>query len=357
MISSYRLGLALVTGTLALSAALCAVVNPRPDASPEGENLTGLGHALGPFTLTERSRQQLTAFDLRDRVWIAAFVFSRCPSSCPRISKVMKDMQRNLGDTNVLLVSISVDPDHDTPDVLRTFADRYGASPSRWLFVTGLKSEIYKLILNGFMQSVSEVPAAERKGDIEAISHSDRLSLVGPGNVLLGVYNSTDPKAVLRLEARARFLDRMQKAAHGNWIDRLPALNAGLNALCALLLVAGWGLIRMGKREVHAGFMIMAIVVSVLFLTSYLIYHCHVGSVWFPGQGAIRIAYRAILLSHTVLAVAVVPLVAVTFTLATMGRFSTHARVACVTFPVWLYVSVTGVVVYLMLYQMPLQSG
>jgi protein SCO1 len=353
--ASYRLGLAVVAGTLAVSTIVCvALASPWPDPGPQAE---ALEHPVGKFALVERSGRTVTDADLADGVWIAAFVFSRCPSSCPRISKVMKDVQGDLAATGVRLVSISVDPDYDKPAILREFASRYGADAERWLFLTGDKAEIFRLILGGFIQSVSDVPPAERKGDIEAVSHSASLSLVGPGNVLLGVYSSSDPDSVRRLEARARSLDRTAKAARTGWVLRLPALNASLNASCAVLLLIGWGLIRRGMIRSHAACMIAAIAVSGVFLSSYLVYHYHMGSVPFRGLGPIRIAYLSILLSHTVLAVAVVPLILVTLSLAVLGRFKSHARLARVTFPVWMYVSVTGVVVYLMLYQIPISPS
>ena len=357
MNGSYRLGLMLVAGTLAASTAAClAFVNPRPEPPRGSEDLFAMSRSVGRFKLVERSGRIVTDGDLADRVWVAAFVFSRCPTSCPRISKVMKDMQADLAGTGVRLVSLSVDPDHDTPAVLREFADRYGADPDRWLFLTGDKSEIYRLIVDKFLLPVAETPAAERTQGVEAVSHSSRLVLVGPGTRLLGVYDSSDPDAVRRLEARARSLDRSAKAARTGWVLRLPALNASLNALCAILLSIGWGLIRRGKIRQHATCMIAAIAVSGVFLACYLVYHYNVGSVPFRGIGPIRIIYLSILLSHTILAVVVVPMVVVTVTLAALGRFATHARVARVTFPVWMYVSVTGVVVYLMLYQMPLPA-
>ena len=135
-------------------------------------------------------------------------------------------------------------------------------------------------------------------------------------------------------------------------VHDLPTLNAVLNASSAALLLWGWLLIRRGRREAHRRVMIAALVCSGLFLTSYLIYHAQVGSVRFQGQGAVRTAYFAILISHTVLAVCIVPLVAVTVTRALRGRFERHRRLARVTLPLWAYVSVTGVVVYWMLYRL-----
>lgn len=134
-------------------------------------------------------------------------------------------------------------------------------------------------------------------------------------------------------------------------LNEWPALNAILNATSAVLLVTGFACIRAGKTAAHACCMIGACAVSVGFLASYLIYHAQVGSVKFTGVGWTRPAYFAILISHTVLAVAIVPLAARTVFLASRRRFAAHKRIARWTLPLWLYVSVTGVIVYWMLYR------
>jgi len=127
-------------------------------------------------------------------------------------------------------------------------------------------------------------------------------------------------------------------------------LNAALNSLSAVFLLAGYFLIRAKNPQGHRICMLLACASSTLFLTSYLIYHYHVGSVPFKGQGSIRIWYFGILLTHTILATAVVPLVLITLSRALRKRFVAHRRIARWTFPLWLYVSVTGVIVYIMLY-------
>ena len=132
----------------------------------------------------------------------------------------------------------------------------------------------------------------------------------------------------------------------------LPTLNAALNATAAILLVIGWILIRRGRREAHRRTMLAAFACSVVFLVSYLVYHAQAGSVRFPGTGAVRTFYLAVLLTHTVLAAAVPILAVVTLTRAFRARFAAHRTIARVTLPLWLYVSVTGVVVYWMLYRM-----
>jgi uncharacterized membrane protein YozB (DUF420 family) len=132
----------------------------------------------------------------------------------------------------------------------------------------------------------------------------------------------------------------------------LPTLNAALNTASALLLLSGWRLIRQRRRNAHRALMLGALSTSAAFLVSYLVYHFEVGSVRFTGQGAFRGVYFAILASHTVLAAAVVPLVLVTLTRALRGRFDAHRALARYTLPIWLWVSVSGVVVYWMLYRL-----
>ena len=134
-------------------------------------------------------------------------------------------------------------------------------------------------------------------------------------------------------------------------IADLPAINATLNSLSAGLLTTGYVLIRRGRVTPHKACMLAAFGTSVLFLTSYLIYHAHVGSVPFLGEGFIRILYFTILVSHVTLAVAILPLALVTLSYALRARFGRHVALARWTLPIWLYVSVTGVIVYLMLYQ------
>ncbi|PYX80465.1 MAG: DUF420 domain-containing protein [Acidobacteria bacterium] len=131
-----------------------------------------------------------------------------------------------------------------------------------------------------------------------------------------------------------------------------PVINATLNGSSAVLLLAGRWYIKHGRIAVHRGFMIAALAASSLFLACYLYYHAHVGSVRFAGQGWSRPVYFAILISHTALAAAIVPMVIITLSRALRERFDRHRAIARWTYPVWLYVSVTGVVIYVMLYHL-----
>lgn len=132
----------------------------------------------------------------------------------------------------------------------------------------------------------------------------------------------------------------------------LPTLNAILNSISAVLIVIGYFLIRARRIEAHRKIMLAAFTTSTLFLISYLVYHAQVGSVHFQGTGAIRSVYFTILITHTILAAVVAPMVVVTLFRGLKGRFEKHRKLARITLPVWLYVSVTGVVVYAMLYHL-----
>ncbi len=135
-------------------------------------------------------------------------------------------------------------------------------------------------------------------------------------------------------------------------VHSLPTLNAILNGTSAVLLVLGYYLIRTGQREAHRKVMLTAFGVSIAFLVSYLIYHAQVGSVRFQREGAIRTVYLAILFTHTVLAATVPVLAVITLRRAWAAKFAAHRKIARWTLPIWLYVSVTGVVVYWMLYRL-----
>lgn len=131
-----------------------------------------------------------------------------------------------------------------------------------------------------------------------------------------------------------------------------PVLDASLNGTSAVLLLIGRGLIKRGRMAAHRAVMLTALVSSSLFLSSYLYYHAHVGSVHFQGQGWTRPVYFSILISHTILAAVIVPMIIITLTRALREHFDRHRVIARWTYPLWLYVSVTGVVIYVMLYKL-----
>lgn len=373
MSRSYSIGLRIILVTIVVSSALCVVgVRRYPLRNARAaEDLGSSAKSLGSFRLEERSGRTITDADLSGGVSIASFIFTSCPLSCPRISGVMKGLQERLVGSDVRLVSFSVDPEHDTAAVLQEYARRFGAEGDRWWFLTGSKSVIYDLIRDRFQLGV-EKSTAPAGPDSEAFIHSDRLALIDHGRIA-GLYDSTDPKALDALVAKAR------RAALPGWVLRLPGVNAALNGLSALLLLAGWLLIRRHGRSVvrpavettdpaataarstwddplvkgHVACMLAAIATSTLFLGCYLLYHFKAGSMPFAQDGIVRVAYLTILLSHTLLATASVPMILTTVRRGWRGEFARHVSIASLTFPIWLYVAVTGVVIYLMLYHLP----
>lgn len=159
-------------------------------AAHKTPELPALGK-VGGFSLTERSGRQVSASELAGRIWIADFIFTRCAGPCPLMSAGMKKLQDRLKDPDLRFVSFSVDPDYDTPEVLKAYAARFGAS-DRWLFLTGPKKEIFRLSREDFL-----LGAAEDEG--EAVLHSTRFVLVDGDGAIRGYYDSTEPDAVGRL--------------------------------------------------------------------------------------------------------------------------------------------------------------
>lgn len=134
-----------------------------------------------------------------------------------------------------------------------------------------------------------------------------------------------------------------------NWVNQLPALNAFLNSISTVLILSGFAAIKKRNYKLHMKLMLSAFVTSSLFLISYLLYHNFVGHTPFPGEGIIRPVYFFILITHIILSAFVVPLVLTSYFFAFSGKFSTHRKVSKWTFPIWLYVSVTGVVIFFIL--------
>lgn len=348
-LSGYGLGLFLVGFMFTAAALICfgagsgksgSIANQTP-----GSTLLE-GRPIGPFSLTRETNVTVGSDDLKSSVWLTAFTFTRCPSSCPRISTTLKGIQDQLSGSSVKIVSISVDPKHDTPEVLKSYGTKFGADPVRWWFLTGNESDIFSLIQKSFLLSVAPTTAEQQKQGAEEVAHSDRIALVDKNLKLVRFYDSNSPDELKQLVTEARKRDQ------SGWIKSLPRLNATLNATSFVFLMTGWFLIRNGRMRAHAFMMLTCLAISGAFLSSYLTYHYFVGTVRFPGTGPIRSLYLSILLSHTVLAVALVPLIALSIIRAIRKDFVRHKAIAKVTFPIWVYISITGVVIYLMLYQM-----
>lgn len=166
----------------------------RPAQAPP---LPVLGQ-VPPFTLVERSGQPLARADLDGRPWVADFIFTRCSGICPVLSTRMVDLQRQAraAGLDARLVSFSVDPSHDTPEVLRDYAARFAAADDGWLFVTGGRDALYELIGKGFRLSVAERDPAAADDGGELITHSDRLVLVDAEGQIRGYYHGTEADSV-----------------------------------------------------------------------------------------------------------------------------------------------------------------
>jgi len=346
------------------------------------------------FSLTECHGQTVKKADLLGRPWVACFIFTRCAGPCPRVSQQMRVLQDRLKGLDVRLVSFSVDPENDTPEVLLDYARSYRVDPDRWWFLTGDKEVIFHLILNSFRVRVEDDP---RRPPGNEVIHSTMLMYVDAGGVVRARFDAQDDVDMAKLRrlllaksdaADARLIKeaeeeerrqrramelaiadaRFRGAAAGqgapgfdipDWVARLPALNASLNALATVLLAAGWTLIKTGRPRAHKMVMLTAFNVSALFLACYLVYHFQLhhytgsGSRKFAGEGAIRLVYFPLLISHILLAFAVAILAPMTIYRALTYQFERHKQLARITFPVWLYVSVTGVIIYFMLYHWP----
>jgi protein SCO1/2/putative membrane protein len=339
---------------------------------------------VGAFELTERSGRTISADDLKGKVWIASFQFTRCTAGCPQVSETMQRLQRELaGRSDVVLVTFTVDPKYDKLDELRAYAKRYDADPERWLFLTGEEADIYQLMTKSF-----KLPAPQRTGE-SAIDHPFKLVLVDrnghvrarvdrqgrtkgyfdgrPGDVPNMVKDETEraeARAFLEADFEAGLRDLVRQVdvlRQPAFLPRdIPRFNAQLNALSAVLLLVGYAAIRRRLIRLHAACMLSAIVVSTVFLSSYLYFHIII-----KGSKATRFTeqavsapewayyvYMGVLGTHTVLAIFAAPMALITAYLGLRNRLARHVRLARWTLPIWVYVSVTGVVVYVMLYRL-----
>jgi cytochrome oxidase Cu insertion factor (SCO1/SenC/PrrC family) len=151
------------------------------------------------FTFTERSGRKVTKADLLGHSWLISFIFTRCAGPCPRVSGRMSDLQRQLAGTDVKLVTLTVDPDFDKPDVLNRYAQSFGADSSRWLYLTGDKEKTYRLINESFKMPVKELTGAEREPGYEVL-HSVNILRVNEQGVVVAKYNALDDVEIVRLE-------------------------------------------------------------------------------------------------------------------------------------------------------------
>ena len=203
-----RFMLQVTVGTV-LSIVLVSLVIQQlrtPPAAPRQPVLEQLAR-YGPapdFSLVERSGRPVSAGDLRGRVWIADFIYTQCRDTCPLQSRAMAALRTDLkGYDDLRSVSISVDPLTDTPALLSRYADRYGADPERWLFLTGELGEIRRIVQDGFRLSAAPVDGHTHD---PVVFHSTRFVLVDRDGIIRGYYESRDPRALERLRRNARSL-------------------------------------------------------------------------------------------------------------------------------------------------------
>jgi uncharacterized membrane protein YozB (DUF420 family)/cytochrome oxidase Cu insertion factor (SCO1/SenC/PrrC family) len=373
----------LVLGLLAPFAAGQAA---RPDAVPTTSDSFTSGAAPAPdsdgrfgdvpdFTFEDSRGGTLSKADLLGAPWIAVPFFLRCTGPCPSITRdIRAKLHDQLDGTPIRIVSFSIDPEIDTPEELRAYAESIDVDPERWLFVRSeTEAEMHAFIKEGLMVPLQRNEGVDDPG--QAITHGTRMPVIDAEGQVAGLYELRDPalgedglplavaEPILAgryglLIARARSLAGLDYVwplpgeGHGS---RIPLLNAVLNGTSFLLLIAGIFAIKGGHKERHERLMKLAFLFSAAFLGFYLYYHFKVqpiqgGATPYNGTGAIKTAYLVMLLTHIVLAVVNLPMVLRTFWLAHKEDWERHKRMAKWTFPIWAYVSLTGVLVYLMLY-------
>jgi protein SCO1/2 len=326
---------------------------------------------VGTFSLTERAGRTVSRDDLLGKVWIASFEFTRCTQGCPQISATMEKLQADLAHyPDVRLVTFTVDPKHDGTEQLREYAKHYHADPERWLFLTGEENEIYRLLKDSFHLPVQQTEGAERKPGNEVL-HSPKLVLVDRRGHIRGYFDGRPDPNLSEKEGQRAYQTNLRKMKaeitrleHDAWYfpSDFPRFNATLNALVAALLMLGYSAIRRRLVGLHIVCMVTALGLSTLFLISYGYHHAvikHGLSTSFVEQTShanppdwVARVYYFVLWTHIPLAVLIVPLALVTATFGITGRLRRHMRLARWTLPLWLYVAITGVVVYWMLYRL-----
>src|ERR1043166_1822511 len=291
------------------------------------------------FRLVDRSGKTVSRRDLVGDVWLAEFIFTRCERSCPKMYSAMDGVLLKIPEARY--VSFTVDPDHDTPEFLAKKIPTLGVDKERWYWLSGAPREEMQRIANGFLR-----PGGSNG---EEVVHSERFFLVDRYGRMRGSYPVIDAYTLAKDEAVLKQLEAdLRKLLAESYlpVTKLPAVNAGLNGTSFVLLVVGLCLIKARRIGAHRAFMLAALVSSSLFLVSYLTAHYYLGTTPYPGRGWLRPVYFAILITHTVLAAVIVPLAGVTLYRAFREQFDRHRRIASWTLPLWLYVSVTGVVIY-----------
>jgi cytochrome oxidase Cu insertion factor (SCO1/SenC/PrrC family) len=194
---------------LAAAAVILWLAPPPPPAGSAAAKLVEappvqVDRAVPPFELVDQEGRRTTLEDLRGKVWVAGFVFTRCHLSCPTVTATMAALRDRLPE-DVLFVSVSVDPRHDTPEVLSQYAQSVRATPDRWRFLTGDKDEVYRLVRDGFQFALEENPDP-RASPGELVTHTNRLVVVDRKGVARYSYSSLDPAALAQIERVVRRL-------------------------------------------------------------------------------------------------------------------------------------------------------
>ncbi|MGF1582140.1 MAG: DUF420 domain-containing protein [Gemmataceae bacterium] len=335
------------------------------------------GNTVKDFELTNQLGEKVSSASLQSKIWVVSFFYSTCPD-CNKDKHIanMADLAKQLSDiTDVVMLSITLNPGKDTPKRLAAFGQLVEADPEKWLLLTGTESEVDRVSQEVFAQGVkrpslktasdhlepkSGTPAdgapepntTEPSPSANQIGHSFRMLLVNHEGQIVGYVDARKEQEVARVRERVVGLVQVKRLESGYYF---PSLNAGLNALSGLFLLVGYLAIRNRKIALHKVCMLSAVGVSAVFLGCYVYYHFGIRTgepTRYLGLGWMKTGYFTILLSHTVLAMVVAPLALVTAYLGIRDKLSRHVRVARWTLPLWAYVSVTGVIVYVMLYHL-----
>lgn len=313
------------------------------------------------FSFTERSGKAVSLDDLLGAPWIAIPFYARCMGPCPSMTGDLRaQVYPLLEGSDVRMVSFSVDPAFDTPLVLNEWAARFTVTDDQWLFLTGDNEVMGDFVREGLKVALARSDDPNLEPGL-AITHATRLPVIDGEGRIAGWYECAgddfsreELTANMALMAERALALSSSSGPQGS-PSVLPAVNAILNGLAGILLVLGLIAIKNGHKERHATLMRSAFLVSAAFLASYIYYHTAVlplqgGPTPFNGTGAIKVAYLVMLGTHVLLAAINLPMVLRTLLLAHREDWDRHRWWARITFPIWLYVSVTGVLVYFVLY-------
>jgi uncharacterized membrane protein YozB (DUF420 family)/cytochrome oxidase Cu insertion factor (SCO1/SenC/PrrC family) len=347
-------------------------------AAPDPDSAERFG-AVPDFTFTEADGRTVTRADLLGAPWLAVPFFVKCTGPCPSITT---DLRTRLHDalegTDIRIVSFSLDPTLDTPEELAAYRELRRIDPARWWFLTcDDEATMQRFLTEGLKVPAQRAAAREGVEYGLSITHGTRMPVIDSEGRIAGWYELAAPTIVKAAADTARheaaigahyaLVEARLMALAGRPYESapsysgstrpyspLPLVNACLNGTAFVLLVLGLVAIKRGRRERHELMMKLAFAASAAFLVSYLYYHGVVqrqyGPTKYNGAGVARTAYFVLLVTHVVLAVVNLPMVLRTFWLAHKEHWEQHRRLAKLTLPIWLYVSITGVIVYLVLY-------